>query len=118
MPKDDFLDEVAKWNGYVEAGEDPDFGALIQDGATPTQTAPFYVARLWPKVHHTMGGVHTNIDTQVINQDFEPIPGLYAAGEVTGGTHGAVRLGSCAITDCVVYGRIAGQTAAANDPWE
>ena len=118
MPKDDFLDEVAKWNGYVEAGEDPDFGALIQDGATPTQSAPFYVARLWPKVHHTMGGVHTNIDTQVINQDFEPILGLYAAGEVTGGTHGAVRLGSCAITDCVVYGRIAGQMAAANDPWE
>ena len=118
MPKDEFLDEIAKWNGYVEAGEDPEFGTMIQNGATPTETAPFYVARLWPKVHHTMGGLHTNIDTQVIDQDFNPIPGLFAAGEVTGGTHGAVRLGSCAITDCVVYGRIAGQQAAAQEPWE
>ena len=50
--------------------------------------------------------------SQVLNQDSEPIPGLYAAGEITGGTHGAVRLGSCAITDCVVFGRIAGQEIA------
>ncbi|MBS5449926.1 MAG: flavocytochrome c [Coriobacteriia bacterium] len=116
IPKDEFLAEVEKWNGYVEAGEDPDFGTMIMEGAEPTQTPPFYVARLWPKVHHTMGGVHTNIDCQVIDQDFNVIPGLYAAGEVTGGTHGAVRLGSCAITDCVVFGRIAGQKAAAEEP--
>lgn len=118
MPKQDFLDEMEKWNGYVEAGEDPDFGTMIQEASMPTQTPPFYVARLWPKVHHTMGGLHTNTDTQVIDQDFQPIPGLYAAGEVTGGTHGAVRLGSCAITDCVVFGRIAGKNAAAEESWE
>ncbi len=59
-----------------------------------------------------------DLDCRVINQDFEPIPGLYAAGEVAGGTHGAVRLGSCAITDCVVFGRIASQRAAAEQPWE
>lgn len=117
MPTDEFLDEIATWNSYVEAGEDPEFGALIQDGAAPTQEPPFYVARLWPKVHHTMGGLYTDSSTRVINQDFEPIPGLYAAGEVTGGTHGAVRLGSCAITDCVVFGRMAGQMAAAEEPW-
>ena len=81
-------------------------------GAAPIATPPFYVAKLWPKVHHTMGGLMTNMKAQVINQDFEPIPGLYAAGEIAGGTHGAVRLGSCAITDCVVFGRIAGQEAA------
>ena len=118
MPKEDFLDEIERWNGFVETGEDPDFGTMIQDGALPTQTPPFHVARLWPKAHHTMGGLHTNTSTQVIDQDFEPIPGLYAAGEVTGGTHGAVRLGSCAITDCAVFGRIAGQNAAAEEPWE
>lgn len=118
IPVDEFLDEMEKWNGYVEAGEDPDFGTMIMEGAEPTQTPPFYVARLWPKVHHTMGGVHTNVDGQVIDQDFNVIPGLYAAGEVTGGTHGAVRLGSCAITDCIVFGRIAGQLAAAEEPWE
>lgn len=118
MPKDEFLAEMERWNSFVEAGEDPDFGTLIQEKSKPTDTAPYYVARLWPKVHHTMGGLHTNMDTQVIDQDFNPIPGLYAAGEVTGGTHGAVRLGSCAITDCVVFGRIAGQNAAAQEPWD
>lgn len=112
MPKDAFLAEVERWNSFVTSGVDEDFGALIQEGATPTVTPPFYVSRLWPKVHHTMGGLVTNLKGQVTNQDYEPIPGLYAAGEVAGGTHGAVRLGSCAITDCVVFGRIAGQEAA------
>ena len=112
MPKDEFVAEVARWNGFIEAGSDEDFGALIQEGAEPMQTPPFYVAKLWPKVHHTMGGLVTNLQGQVIDQDYEIIPGLYAAGEVTGGTHGAVRLGSCAITDCIVFGRIAGQEVA------
>jgi len=47
----------------------------------------------------------------------KPIPGLYAAGEVTGGVHGAVRLGSCATLDCLIFGRIAGQNAAAEKAW-
>lgn len=59
-----------------------------------------------------MGGLVTNLQAQVMGQDYQPIPGLYAAGEIAGGTHGAVRLGSCAITDCVVFGRIAGQEVA------
>ena len=112
MPRDAFLAEVDRWNGFVEAGVDEDFGALFMTGAAPIATPPYYVAKLWPKVHHTMGGLLTNLQAQVINQDYEPIPGLYAAGEVAGGTHGAVRLGSCAITACVVFGRIAGQEAA------
>lgn len=112
IPQDVFLAEVARWNSFIEKKVDDDFGALIMEGATPTQTPPFYVAKLWPKVHHTMGGLVTNLQAQVINQDYEPIAGLYAAGEIAGGTHGAVRLGSCAITDCVVFGRIAGQEAA------
>lgn len=112
IPQDAFLAEVARWNSFIEKKVDDDFGALIMEGATPTQTPPFYVAKLWPKVHHTMGGLVTNLKSQVIDQDYEPIPGLYAAGEIAGGTHGAVRLGSCAITDCVVFGRIAGQEAA------
>lgn len=112
MPQDAFLATVARWNTFVATGVDADFGTKIQTGATPTQTPPFYVAKLWPKVHHTMGGLMTNTKAQVINQDYEPIAGLYAAGEVTGGTHGAVRLGSCALPDCIVFGRIAGQEAA------
>jgi flavocytochrome c len=109
IPVEPFLAEVQRWNGFVTNGKDEDFGTLIQQGAGPTQTAPFYAAKLWPKVHHTMGGLVTNLKAQVMDQDYEPIPGLYAAGEVTGGIHGAVRLGSCATTDCVVNGRIAGQ---------
>lgn len=112
MPEDAFVAEVARWNSFVESGVDEDFGALIQKGAEPQVTPPFYAAKLWPKVHHTMGGLVTNLQAQVMNQDYEPIPGLYAAGEICGGTHGAVRLGSCAITDCVVFGRIAGQEVA------
>lgn len=66
-----------------------------------------------PKVHHCMGGLVTNLKCQVIDiSDGKPVPGLYAAGEATGGVHGAVRLGSCAILDCLVNGRIAGKEAA------
>lgn len=112
IPADEFKAEVERWNGFVSAGKDDDFDALILENATPMENPPFYVAKLWPKVHHTMGGLVTNLQAQVIDQDFNPIPGLYAAGEICGGTHGAVRLGSCAITDCVVFGRIAGQEVA------
>ncbi len=59
-----------------------------------------------------MGGIQINSNAQVIDLDGHPIVGLYAAGEVTGGVHGACRLGSCAITDCIVFGRIAGRNAA------
>jgi succinate dehydrogenase/fumarate reductase flavoprotein subunit len=64
-------------------------------------------------VHHTMGGVQIDENARVIDINQQPIPRLYAAGEVTGGIHGACRLGSCAVTECLVFGRIAGQNAAA-----
>ena len=63
-----------------------------------------------------MGGVNTDVDTRVLDVRLQPIEGLYAAGEVTGGVHGACRLGSCATADCLVNGRIAGQMAAAAEP--
>ncbi len=61
-----------------------------------------------------MGGVLINSKAQVLDLSLQPMKGLYAAGEVTGGVHGASRLGSCAITDCLVFGRIAGRNAALN----
>jgi succinate dehydrogenase/fumarate reductase flavoprotein subunit len=64
-----------------------------------------------------MGGLVVDKNAQVIGFDFKPVKGLYAAGEVTGGVHGAVRLGSVAMTDCVVFGRIAGTNAAKEKPW-
>ncbi|MBN1856258.1 MAG: FAD-binding protein [Dehalococcoidia bacterium] len=63
-----------------------------------------------------MGGVQINASAQVIDLKGYPIGGLYAAGEATGGVHGACRLGSCAITDCLVFGRIAGRSAATGRP--
>lgn len=73
--------------------------------------------RLWPKVHHTMGGLQINTKAQAISLSHEPISRLYAPGEVSGGVHGACRLGSCAITDCLVFGRIAGKNATAEKLW-
>nr|WP_294508529.1 flavocytochrome c [uncultured Rhodopila sp.] len=104
---------VEDFNGYVTAKHDPEFGKLILKDARPLTTAPFYAARVWPKVHHTMGGVEINGQAEVIDLDGAVIPGLFAAGEITGGVHGACRLGSVAIIDCLVFGRIAGRSVAA-----
>ncbi len=114
---DVFLKEVARWNGFVEAKKDDDFGCMIFKDAKPTVEAPFYAARLWPKVHHTMGGLVIDKNAQVMGFDLKPVKGLYAAGEVTGGVHGAVRLGGVAAIDCLVFGRIAGKNAAAEKAW-
>lgn len=65
-----------------------------------------------------MGGINTDMQGHALDiVNDKPIPGLYAAGEATGGVHGAVRLGSCAVTDCIVYGRIAGIEAAKEKAW-
>jgi len=103
---------VERFSDFVSRKRDNDFGKPILDGAAPVTHPPYYGMRLWPKVHHTMGGVQIDVEGRVINLDGNPIPGLYAAGEVTGGVHGACRLGSCAITECLVFGRIAGRSAA------
>jgi len=117
MPVEVFVEQVKRWNGFVEQKKDPDLDCMIFKDAVANVTPPFYAARLWPRVHHTMGGLAINKDAQVIGFDLKPMPGLYAAGEATGGVHGAVRLGSCAMADCVVFGRIAGKNAAKQAAW-
>lgn len=113
MPADAVADEIARYNGFVANKRDEDFEKPIPDDAQPIDEAPYYGVRLWPKVHHCMGGVKTDLDCRVLDMELAPIPGLFAAGEAVGGVHGACRLGSCATTDCLVNGRIAGQKAAA-----
>jgi len=98
------------WNGYVEAKNDPDFGRT--SFANPLDTAPYYAIKVTAGVHHTMGGLKINTNTEVLNENGEIIPGLFAAGEVTGGVHGANRLGGTAVSDFVVFGRIAGAAAS------
>ena len=78
----------------------------------PMTEGPWYVARKVPTIHHTMGGIHIDTGAHAVNANGQRIPGLYAAGEVTGGIHGANRLGGNAVADLMVFGRIAGKNAA------
>lgn len=111
IPADAFTTTMETWNGYVAEKSDPDFGRT--SFAAPLDTAPFYAVKVTAGIHHTMGGLKIDSATHVINEDGEIIPGLFAAGEVTGGVHGGNRLGGNAVADFVVFGRIAGAEAAA-----
>lgn len=104
-------DTLDTWNTYVANKSDPEFGRT--SFANPLE-APFYAITVQPGIHHTMGGLTINSNTEVLTAvDRDVIPGLFAAGEVTGGVHGANRLGGNAVADFIVYGRIAGSAAAA-----
>lgn len=119
IPYEPLKQTVDQYNSYIDQGleKDPDFGKPL-NGCKKLNNPPFYGIKLWPKVHHTMGGIQINEKAQVLKVETqEKINGLYAAGEAAGGVHGASRLGSCATTDCIVFGRIAGQNAAAEQPW-
>jgi flavocytochrome c len=105
-------DTISQFNKSVVNKKDPDFNKPILETAKEIIIPPYYAIRLWPKVHHTMGGLGINSKAQVLDLNGDIIKGLFAAGEVTGGVHGASRLGSCAITECFVFGRIAGRGAA------
>ncbi len=112
IPADAFAATMEKWNGYVAEKNDPDFGRT--SFASPLDTAPFYAVKVTAGIHHTMGGLKIDTETHVLNANGEIIPGLFAAGEVTGGVHGANRLGGNAVADIIVFGRIAGEQAAAS----
>jgi flavocytochrome c len=112
LPTEDFRASVQRFNSSFDGGGDWDFGKRLLPGAGPLEVPPFYGVRLWPKVHYTMGGLGIDGGAAVLDLEGRPIGGLFAAGEVTGGVHGACRLGSCSITECLVIGRIAGRKAA------
>lgn len=103
---------VNTYNDYVNAGNDAGFAR--SNMARTLEIGPFYMVEIGPAVHHTMGGLKIDTETRVINEDDNVIPGLYAAGEVTGGVHGANRLGGNALSDITTFGRIAGANAAAS----
>ncbi|WP_288875975.1 flavocytochrome c [uncultured Fusobacterium sp.] len=99
---------VDKYNEYAKNGKDLEFNK--RGKLTPfDKNGPFYIMKAVPAVHHTMGGLKIDENARVINQNGEPIKGLYAAGEVTGDIHGTNRLGSDAIADITVFGKIAGK---------
>ena len=111
VPADSLVATVARYNEIVAEGFDADFGKTHLENTI--DEGPFYAAPRVPTVHHTMGGLVINTDAQVIDRRGNVIPGLYAAGEVTGGIHGTNRVGGNALTDIAVFGWIAGENAAA-----
>jgi len=113
IPLEALKNTILSYNASVEKGVDDEFGKPITDDLSPIQFPPYFSIRLISKVHHCMGGLRINTKAQVMHvRTQQPIGRLYAAGEITGGIHGASRLGSNAITDCLVFGRIAGRNAA------
>lgn len=115
------LNETVKnYNRYCKGGDlegkTDEFGRTLfidTDGINNgINNGPFYAAVRVPTVHHTMGGVQINESAQAISTSGDIIPGLFAAGEVTGGIHGSNRLGGNALTDTIVFGRIAGTSAS------
>ncbi|SFN42275.1 flavocytochrome c [Proteiniclasticum ruminis] len=100
---------VEAFNASVDGAKDEFGRTLFMD---KLDTAPFYAGKRVPTVHHTMGGIKITPETRVVDQNGEIIKGLFAAGEVTGGIHGANRLGGNALADVHTFGRIAGATAA------
>ncbi len=110
--KENLQNTITRYNKFVENKKDEDFnrrGTLvsINDG-------PYYIQVVAPAVHHTMGGVKINEMNQVQNENNEVIKGLYAAGEIVGGTHGTNRLGGNAITEILVFGKRAGEHIVRN----
>lgn len=115
MPEGQLERTVAHYNHEInEKGKDP-FGKPLAHGAQPLVRSPYYAIRLWPKVHYTPGGVGINSKAEVLDLNNRPIHRLFAAGEVCGGIHGGSRLGSCALTESIVFGRIAGKQAGLNE---
>lgn len=112
IPSESLKESLARYNAQQKAGVDEDFGRSAAEMTAVLETSPFYAVRVTPAIHHTMGGLSVDTDTRVLKADGTPIPGLYAAGEVTGGLHGANRLGGNGVADIVVNGRLAGQAAA------
>ena len=104
---------LSTWTAACAAKNDAEFGREAFDAVlSDLSHAPYYAVKIAPGIHHCMGGVRINTNAEVIDVDGNVIPGLYAAGEVTGGVHGGNRLGGNAVADFVVFGRIAGENAS------
>lgn len=112
VPPENLVAEVKKYNSYVDEQHDPDFGK--ESLAGKVETPPFVATPRSPSVHHTMGGLQIDTQARVLDKKGQPIPGFYAAGEVTGGIHAGNRLGGNAQADIFVFGRTAGENAAAD----
>lgn len=111
VPLEPLKKQVEEYNEYVRIGEDKQFGKPMGKAKGKFLSAPYTVVRLWPKVHYCQGGAKISKEARVIDSTtWQPISGLFAAGEVTGGVHGVSRLGSCSIPECMVMGMTAAKS--------
>ena len=102
---------VAKWNSDLATGDDTAFGRTTgMDRGV--EVGPFFAIHVHPAIHYTMGGIHIDAETEVLDTNGNVIKGLYAAGEVSGGLHGNNRIGGNSIAETVVFGRQAGIQAS------
>ena len=109
-PGDVLAKTIETYNGFVDAKKDDEFQR--PDMPRAFRTPNYYAIEIKPGIHYTMGGMKIDTATRVIDAQGNPIPGFFAAGEVTGGVHGVNRLGGNSICETIVFGRIAGANAA------
>lgn len=119
VPAENLVEECERWNSYCESGVDTQFDRRVDFGTI--KTGPFYADPEKPKVLGTFAGVKSNLKAEVISgATGEPIPRLYAAGTVAGGNYSGPFYFGCgwSILNTVVWGREAGQNAAALESWD
>jgi predicted oxidoreductase len=105
---------ITRYNGSCKAGKDQDFGRAKED-LRPLEP-PLYAIQLWPALINTQGGPRRDKESRVLDPEGKPIRRLYAAGEL-GSIWGYLYQGACNIGEALVFGRIAGENAAAEKPW-
>ncbi|MEK4294498.1 flavocytochrome c [Paenibacillus sp. FSL R5-0914] len=111
VPADQLKTALDTWNSAVTNKQDADFGRTTGMD-NDLSGAPYYAIKIGPGIHYTMGGVKINTNTEVLNKDGQPIPGLFAAGEVTGGLHGQNRIGGNSVAEIIIFGRQTGMKSA------
>lgn len=114
IPAKEMIETINRYNGFLKNNKDEDFGKdFKKTHAVPILKGPFYACPVYPKFNYSQGGIAIDARTRAISaEDDQIIPGLFVCGEASGGVHGAVRVTGCSMTDCAVFGRIAGREAA------
>ena len=113
IPADELKKEVERFNGFVAAGLDEDYGKPFPQGAEPIKAGPYLAVRLWPKIHHTMGGALINKKAEVVDPDRQnPSPGYMRLAKSPAASMAPAGWAAWRSQDCLVFGRLAGQNAA------
>jgi fumarate reductase flavoprotein subunit len=111
VPADQLKTTLDTWNDAVKNKKDAEFDRTTGMD-NDLSKGPFYAIKIGPGIHYTMGGIKINTNTEVVNKEGQPIPGLFAAGEVVGGLHGENRIGGNSVAEIIIFGRQAGIKSA------